>query len=123
MSEIKKIPLISSEITGLWKSYMISTMVGTVTKHYLNHVESEEIRGILQQALDSANEHIQDLTNFFNEAELSIPDGLNDSDVNINAPRLFTDAFYLQYMGFMSRFAMHNNTLILNHVHLIKLVS
>ena len=27
MSDTKKIPLIASEITGLWKAYMISTMV------------------------------------------------------------------------------------------------
>jgi hypothetical protein len=116
MSDIKKIPLISSEITGLWKSYMISTMVRCSMKYYLNHVESEEIRGILQQALDLTNQHIKELTNFYNEEQLSIPDGFNDSDVDINATRLFTDAFYLQYVGFMSRFAMHNYTLILNHI-------
>ena len=87
-----------------------------MTKYYLNHVECEEIRGILQQALDLSNQHIQELTNFFNEEKLPIPDGLSDNDVNINAARLFTDSFYLQYIGFISRFAMHNYTLILNHV-------
>lgn len=60
--------------------------------------------------------YIKDLTNFFNEEDLPIPHGLSDSDVNTNVPRLFTDAFYLQYVGFMSRVAMHNYTLILNHV-------
>nr|WP_291636855.1 DUF3231 family protein [Clostridium sp.] len=77
-------PLIASEITGLWKSYMIATTVGTITKYYLNHVENEEIRSILQQSLDLSNEHIQDLTNFFNEEELTIQDRVNGSDININ---------------------------------------
>ena len=116
MNEIKKIPLVASEITGLWKSYMINTMMKCMMKCYLNHVEVEEIRVILQHALDITNQHIQELTDLFNEAELPIPDGFSDSDINLNAPRLFTDAFYLQYLGFMSRFAMHNYTLILNHI-------
>ena len=116
MSDIKKVPLVATEITGLWKSYMISTMVRCVMKYYLNHVECEEIRDILQQALDLSNQHIQELTKFFNEEELCIPDGFNDSDVNINATRLFTDSFYLQYAGFVAIFAMHNYTLILNHI-------
>ena len=116
MSDIKKIPLIASEITGIWKSYMMSTMIVCVMKYYLNNVESEEIRVNLQHVLDISNQHIQELTNFFNEEELPIPDGFSDSDITMNAPRLFTDAFYLQYIGFMARFAMHNYTLVLNHI-------
>jgi len=38
--------------------------------------------------------------------------GFTDNDVNINASRLFTDAFYLAYLSFMSRVAMHNYTWI-----------
>ncbi|MGH4121229.1 DUF3231 family protein [Clostridium sp.] len=116
MNDVKKIPLIASEVTGLWKSYMISSMLVSIMKYFLNHVECEEIRGVLQECLDISNEHIKDLTIFFNEEELSIPDGISDSDVNINAPRLFTDSFYLQYLGFIARFALHNYALILNHI-------
>ncbi len=116
MSDIKKIPLISSEITGLWDSYMSDTMIVCVLKYYLNRVECEETRAILQQTFDLSKQHIQEVTNLFNEAELPIPYGFTDNDVNVNVPRLFTDAFYLQYLGFMSRVAMHNYTLILNQI-------
>ena len=47
---------------------------------------------------------------------MHIPDAFNDNDVNINAPRLFSDSFYLLYLSFMSRIAMHNYTLILNEI-------
>jgi hypothetical protein len=116
MTDIKKIPLVSSEITGLWNSYMSDTMIACVLKHYLNNVEDDEIRTILQQTCDLSMQHVEEVTNLLTEAGLHIPDGFTDKDVNINAPRLFTDAFYLHYLGFISRAAMHNYTLILNQI-------
>jgi len=44
-----KIPLISSEITGLWNSYMSDTMIVTVLKYFLNNVEDSQTRDILQK--------------------------------------------------------------------------
>jgi hypothetical protein len=116
MGDITKIPLISSEIAGLWSSYMSDTMIVAVLKYYLRHVEDEETRAILQQISDLSNQNIKELTNLLNAEQLPIPDGFTDKDVNINAPRLFTDAFYLHYLGFMSRIAMNNYTLILNQI-------
>ncbi len=116
MTDIKKIPFASSEITGLWNSYMSDTMTVCVLKHFLTHVECEETRALMQQTSDLLKQHIEEVTNLLNEAELPIPVGYTDKDVNINAPRLFTDTFYLQYLSFMSRIAMHNYTLILNQI-------
>jgi len=63
-----------------------------------------------------SKQHISEITDLLNGAGLRIPEGFTDIDVNINAPRLFTDAFYLAYLSFMSRIAMHNYTLILNQI-------
>lgn len=116
MTDINKIPLVSSEITGLWKSYMSDTMIECMLKYYLNNVEDNETRAILQQTCDLSSQHIEELTKLFNAEKLSIPDGFTDKDVNVNAPRLFTDSFYLHYLGYMARVAMNNYTLILNQV-------
>jgi hypothetical protein len=116
MSDIKKIPLISSEIAGLWNSYMSDTMMECVLKYYLNRVDDEQTRALMQKTSTLIKQHIGEVTNLFNEIELPIPVGYTDNDVNINAPRLFTDGFYLHYLGFMSRIMMHNYTLILNQI-------
>ena len=116
MSDTNKIPLISSEITGLWNSYMSDTLIVCVLSHCLTQVECEKTRAILQQTSDLSKQHIQELTNLFNTEGLPIPDGFTDKDVNINAPRLFTDAFYLHYLGYISRVAMGNYALILNQI-------
>jgi hypothetical protein len=70
----------------------------------------------MQQTSNLSNQHIEEVSNLFNTAGLPIPDGYTDNDVNINAPRLFSDGFYLQYLGLMARGGMHNYTLILNHI-------
>ena len=116
MGDTSKIPLISSEIAGLWNSYMSDTMIVCVLKYFLNNVEESEISAVLQQTLDLSSKHIQELTNIFNQEKLTIPEGFTDKDVNINAPRLFDDSFYLVYLRFISRIGMHNYTLILNQI-------
>jgi len=116
MGDTLKVPLISSEITGLWNSYMGDTMIVSVLKYFLNRVDDIEIRAILQRTSDLSNQHIAELTNIFNKENLTIPDGFSDRDVTIAAPRLFSDSFYLHYLTFMSRVSMNNYTLILNQI-------
>lgn len=116
MTDILKIPLVSSEIAGLWNSYMSDTMISCMLKYFLNGVKDTETTVILQQTLDLANKHIIEVTNIFNQEKLIIPQGFNDSDVNLNTAVLFNDSFCLNYLCFVSRSAMHNYTLALNQI-------
>lgn len=116
MKDNTNIPLVSSEIAGIWSSFVGDTLLQCILKHFFNNVEDNEVRDILQYTLDLSNQHIEELTTLFNKENLSIPQGFNSSDVNIDAPRLFTDSFYLQYLGYVSRVEMHNYTLILNQI-------
>jgi len=116
MGDTTKIPLISSEITGIWNSYISDTMIVCVLKYYLSNVDDSETRDILQKTSDLSNEHIQELTNIFNEEKLIIPEGFTDKDINMEAARLFTDSFYLAYLSFMARVGMYNYTLIINQI-------
>ncbi|MFL0196778.1 DUF3231 family protein [Clostridium sp. WILCCON 0269] len=113
MSNTIKIPLVSSEITGIWNSYMGESLLLCKFKYFLNTVEDAEIRDILQHSLDLCNERIKILTDLFNQERLPVPEGFKDKDVNITAPRLFTDTFYLQYISYSSRVAMQNYTMTL----------
>jgi len=114
--DVKQIPLISSEIAGLWNAYMSETLIVQVLSYFSNRVENEEIRALLMQTLELSKQHVIQITNIFNQAGLPMPDGFTENDVNINAPRLFSDSFYLAYLSYISRVAMHNYTLILNQI-------
>ena len=95
---------------------MGDTMIVCVLKYFLNRVDDSATRAILQQTSDLSTQHIQEVTDIFKQEKLPIPDGFNDNDVNVDAPRLFTDSFYLTYLSFMARVGMHNYTLILNQI-------
>lgn len=116
MADLKNIPLVSSEISGLWNAYISDSLAIRVLSYFLNNVEDNETRTLLQHTIDLSVQHIPVITDLFNKEGLPIPDGFTDSDVNLKAPRLFTDSFYLAYLTFMARLGMHNYTSILNQI-------
>ena len=98
--KLTKLDLLSKEIDD-------QEMKSQYLKQEKSEIEKEDAR---------LNEHIEELKNIFMEEALPLPNGFTDQDVDLNAPRLFTDDFYLHYLGFMSRIAMNNYTLILNQI-------
>ncbi len=68
-------------------------------QQFLAKVEDEEIRPLIQQALDLAQGNIKTLTEIFNKEDYPIPYGFKmDEDVNVTAPRLFSDTYVLNYL-------------------------
>lgn len=115
MQDTINIPLISSEIAGMWNAYMLDSMNICIIKHFINNVDDIEVRNTIQYALDLSNQHVQVLTGIFNQEGLPVPKGFSDDDVDVNAPRLFTNSYYLLYISYMSRIGLQYYTLILNH--------
>jgi hypothetical protein len=110
------IPLVVSEITGVWNNYMYDSMSVCVLRYFLNNAADDETRGAIQYALNLSNEHISVLTDIFKQEKLPLPDGFSDKDVDMSAPPLFTDAFYLLYISYMSRIGLQDYSLTLNHI-------
>ncbi|WP_235991757.1 DUF3231 family protein [Metabacillus schmidteae] len=100
------IRLTSSEIGSLWSNYVADSMFKCVFKYYLAHVEDKEIKLVLEHALDLSQQHIDVITKIFKEEEHAIPEGFTDQDVDINAPRLFSDEFFLFYTFQMTKGAL-----------------
>jgi hypothetical protein len=96
----------TAEIANLWNSYMNDTLSVCMLKYFLNKVEDTEIKEIIQYALHLAEQHVQKITNLFNSEDIPIPNGFTDQDVNINAPRLYSDPFLLNYIKQMSKIGL-----------------
>lgn len=100
------INLTSAEIASIWTDYMNDSMAKCVVGYFLKVVEDEEIRPILQMAYDIAATHIEKLTHLFQKEQLPLPTGFTSEDVNVNAPRLYTDVFMLMYANHMAKAGM-----------------
>jgi hypothetical protein len=101
------IKLTSSEIANIWTNYMSDTAAICILNAYMTHVEDKEIRSIIEFALQISKAHAQKLQAFFNEEQHPIPDGFSlKTDVNKEAPRLYTDDFYLFYIQNVGKIGM-----------------
>jgi hypothetical protein len=97
------IRLTSAEIANLWNSYMNDSMAICVLKYFLEKVEDTEVRPVLEYAFELANNHVDTVTKILNHENHPIPQGFTDEDVNVTAPTLYSDIFYLIYLQNMSR--------------------
>lgn len=112
--ELNQVQLTSAEITQLWVSYMNDSSLICQFPYFLVKVEDDEIRPLIQQALDLAQGNVKSITEILNKEKYPIPYGFNmDEDVDVNAPQLFSDTFVLNYL--------HNGVQIALQAHSISL--
>lgn len=92
----------SAEITNLWIHYIRETMSICVLEYALKCVKDKEIVSTLEFAMKLSIQHIKDLQDFFNKENFPIPHGFTKDDVNLDAPPLFSEKFWLIYIYSMS---------------------
>jgi hypothetical protein len=97
------IRLTTAEIGNLWLSYQNDSMAICILKYFLAKVEDTQIRPVIEYALELSNNHVDRVTKIMKNENFPIPKGFSDEDVNVTAPRLFSDTFYLIYLQNMSR--------------------
>jgi hypothetical protein len=101
-----KIDLTSSEIASLWTAYMNNSMSIQFLNYFLKTVEDSDVRSIIEKGHSISAELLAQITKLFEQENIPIPSGFSDSDVNLNAPRLYTDSFILSYINHMSKAGM-----------------
>ncbi|MDV2582416.1 DUF3231 family protein [Alkalibacillus haloalkaliphilus] len=92
------INLTSTEITNLWSTYINDSGSICHLTYYLNTVEDTEIKSVIQYALDISQLHVNTITEIFTQEGYPVPHGFKlNEDVDVNAPRLYSDT-YILYM-------------------------
>ncbi|MEW9674524.1 DUF3231 family protein, partial [Ammoniphilus sp. 3BR4] len=109
------IRLTSSEMGFLWTQYISDSMAVCVFKHFLEKVEDTQIQPVIEFALSLSENHVKRITQIFIDEDIPIPKGFSDEDVNVSAPRLYSDTFVLNYIRQMSRVGMATSSLALSH--------
>jgi len=98
--------LTAPEIANLWTAYQEDTLNICGISFFLTHVDDPQIRALLEQSLSLAKKRQEREIHFFQEANYPIPQGFSDKDVNFDAPRLFSDKLYLEYILDMSNLSI-----------------
>jgi hypothetical protein len=100
--EPTRISLTAPEVSSLWTQFMFETMSIGFIKYALEHIKDEDIIEIYKHSLELSEGHVQNVKEFFAGEGVPIPKGFTEEDVNIHAPRLFQDPFYLFYIYIMT---------------------
>ncbi|MTH55773.1 DUF3231 family protein [Bacillus mangrovi] len=100
------INLTTPEISALWTAYMQETATLCFFKHFLIHMEDEEIGPIVKEAHDLSVSSLQQITAIFEKENFPVPIGFGDEDVNEEAPALFTDLYALSFVYRVSQLSM-----------------
>lgn len=103
MEENKQVRLTSSEITQLWTQYLNDSGSVCMLSYFLEKAEDEKIKETIEFALNLSKLHIEKITSLFTEEKHIIPRGfLLEEDVDIHAPRLYSDSYVLHFLHHMS---------------------
>jgi hypothetical protein len=80
-----------------------------VLTHFLEKAEDEEIRSVIEIALNLSKTHIQKLTSIFIEENFVVPNGFKvDEHVNLASSKLFSDSFVLEFINQMAKIGLTN---------------
>lgn len=95
--------LTSAEVGKLWATYMGNSMVSRILPYFINNVDDRDIRSVLDKALTLAERFRDTIEDIFTREGYPVPRGFDENDVNVGAPRLFGDEFYLHYLKYTSK--------------------
>lgn len=98
--------LTSAEIGKLWATFMGNSMAKCVLSYFLQNVDDPDIRNVLDEALRLASRFTATVTDIFAREGHPIPIGFTEDDVNLDAPRMYADEFYLHYLKYTSKAGM-----------------
>ncbi|TCP19708.1 uncharacterized protein DUF3231 [Scopulibacillus darangshiensis] len=98
MEQIHNAKLTAAEIAEIWSTYLNDSMLYCVLQHFFKTVKDPEIASVIQQGMAMSEAHLPQLKVFFNSENWPVAKGFTEADVNLDAPRLFSDTFMLYYM-------------------------
>jgi len=110
-------PLTSAEMGKLWATYMGNSMAKCILKYFLQHIEDDDIKTLVENAYQLSADFTETIKGIFEKDHFPVPHGFGEEDVNLSAPRLFKDEFYVHYLKYTSKAGMSIYTVAISLVY------
>lgn len=105
--EGKQVRLTSTEIAQLWTQYMNDSASVCMLTFFLEKAEDTEIKPIIAHSLELSQAHLRKITEILIEEKNKLPHGFKlEEDVDITAPRLYSDSYVLNFIHNMSKIGL-----------------
>ncbi|OLS41116.1 DUF3231 family protein [Bacillus sp. MRMR6] len=100
----KQIRLTAGELAQLWFQYLNDSASVCLLTFFLEKAEDGEIKPLIEYSLALSTSHIEKVTAFLTEEKNAVPTGFSlEEDVDVTAPRLYSDSFVLNFINQMSK--------------------
>ncbi|UCZ54928.1 DUF3231 family protein [Bacillus shivajii] len=103
MCSHENIKLTSSEMASLWNDYMNHTHSICILDYFIAKAEDVEVLQVLKSAYQMIERMKGACKQLLQAEQVPIPIAFSSQDVDVNAPRLFSDTFSLMYVKNLSR--------------------
>lgn len=104
--EVQEDRLTSAEIGSLWNAYISESFVHHVFVYFLKHMEDPIIKPTLINLVDATKDFLYLLESVFIKEGIPVPRGITSEDINLNAPRLFSDSFLVPLLKSMAKVSL-----------------
>lgn len=112
MEDMKhNVRLTGPELSALWTQYLNDSMAICVLTYALESCKDKDIYAVIEYALSLSKSHIRKITDALKEEKYPLPTGFTMEDVNLNAPPLFSETFWMQYLYVMTLHGMNGYSL------------
>ncbi|SEI02039.1 Protein of unknown function [Halobacillus karajensis] len=98
----EELKLTSAEIGTLWGEYVNGTAVDIINKHMWSTIEDEKIKNLFEEAIRIFGDQKNKISQFIKNEGFPVPIGFNETDLNKDAGKLFSDILCLHYLHTMS---------------------
>jgi hypothetical protein len=103
MEQGKQVELTAGELTVLTTQYIQDSASICTLTYFLEKCEDTEIKPVIQHALKLSQSHVEKVSAILTEEKHTVPYGFKvEEDVDLAAPRLYTDSFGLTYIHQMA---------------------
>ncbi|MBT2657920.1 DUF3231 family protein [Bacillus sp. ISL-18] len=116
MNTKHSVGLSSTEIAGLWATYINDSLSICLSKHFLQQSNNEDVKPLIKLTLDLSQKNIEEIKNIFENENFPIPKGFSDEDIDLSAPPLFFDLFPVSYTYGMSRMGLMTYSMLISNV-------
>lgn len=104
--DTNNIRLTSSEISELFNAYITNKVSICILSYFNAKVEDPDMKTVLMRSQEVAERLLEWNEQILQGANHALPKAFSEEDVNVNAEKLYSDAYMLSYIENMARFSL-----------------
>lgn len=95
----------ASEMAVLWSAYLENSMADCFVRYLSKVNEDASIEPLFETTFKTLHYALTYIKQLFTDENIPVPMAFNDNDINLQAPRLYSDLFTMRYLKYMAGIA------------------